>query len=412
MRHLAALALAAFLCSAAGPALAIGLGDLKKKAEKKLKEKVEKKEDEAADAAANAAEESAKDAIGTKKERSGAKRDGAPRDGQSGADAKGGAGVSEPPKRSGAVASVSPKFDFIPGDRTLAAADFTAMKPGPAPPAWKPRRGAAAVEEIAGARWLVANGDPTIVRLPLDQPLPMKWTLEVDYALDTPDGGSLLLEAQNAAGVACWSVSWPRSGAAVVVEGGGAQVSGGDAGSAVGRHRIAFAGNGAGLRVYLDRERVAAAPSLFTGEPPTTLVLTLSGSANRPRLAGARLASGPASIKSRLAGGSLATYGVRFDPASDEVRPESAPVLREVASYLEANGAVKLSIQARADDVADAKRRADRAKKRAAAVRDVLVAQFGVPPSSLVVGAGNVPAEGGAKVSRDPIGPGVVFSKL
>jgi outer membrane protein OmpA-like peptidoglycan-associated protein len=197
----------------------------------------------------------------------------------------------------------------------------------------------------------------------------------------------------------------------VSVEGGGVAASGEAPGASTGRHRIAVAASGASLRVYLDRERVVSIPSIPQSDPATSLVLTISALGNRPRVAAVRLASGPAAVKTRLADGTLATYGVRFDPASDEVRPESAPVFREIASFLGSDATAKLSIRVQAEDVPEESRRSERAKKRAAAVRDVLVSQFGVPASRLVVGDESAAGKGNARGKRAGNAP-VVFSRI
>lgn len=409
MRLVLAFALLAFLVAVTDPAGAIGFGDLKKKAEKKLKEKVEKKEDEAAESAADAAESAVEGAVEGNAAEDGQAKKGPAKTGQA---ANGGQTPKVAAKPSGAVASVSAKFDFIPGDRTLAAQDFASLKPGPPPKAWQPRRGAAVVEESEGARWLTPKGESAVLRIPLEGPLPMKWTLELDYALASAEGASFRLAAETSQGQPCWSASWPQAGGAVSVEGGGVAASGTAPGGSTGRHRLAFAASGAALRVYLDRERVVSIPSIPQSDPPTTLVLTILAPGNRPRIAAVRLASGPASAKTRLANGSLATYGVRFEPSSDEVRPESAPIFREIAAFLASDATAKLSIMVGGEDIIEESRRADRAKKRAAAVRDVLVSQFEIAASRLIVGDMGSGGKGAAVNRKRAGSPPVVFSRL
>lgn len=410
MRFALTFALLAILVVATDPAGAIGFGDLKKKVEKKAKGKAEKGEDKAADAAENAAEDAVEGALDGEPDEGGkAKSDGAKADPAS----KSGQLSKEAPKPSGDVAAVSAKYDFIPGDRTLIAESFAALKPGPLPAAWQPRRGTAVVEQVGGERWLAPKGESVVFRIPLDQPLPMKWTLELEYSLARAEGASFRLVAENVKNEACWSASWPQAGGAVSVEGGGVAASGAATGAPTGSHRIAFAVNGAALRVYLDRERALSVPSILPGDAPTSLVLTIIAVGNQPRLAALRLASGPASVKTRLAGGSLATYGVRFDPASDAVRPESAPLFREIASYLEGDAAAKLSIQVNPVDVAGENQKSDRAKKRAAAVRDVLVSQFGISASRLVLGDTDAKRQENPAASAGTAGsPPVVFSRI
>jgi OmpA-OmpF porin, OOP family len=58
------------------------------------------------------------------------------------------------------------------------------------------------------------------------------------------------------------------------------------------------------------------------------------------------------------------------------VLPESAPVLRQVASYLEANPAVKLSIFGHTDNVGSPASNLDLSKRRAASVAKVLEEQY------------------------------------
>ena len=92
-----------------------------------------------------------------------------------------------------------------------------------------------------------------------------------------------------------------------------------------------------------------------------------------------RFAEGCRPPKDMLATGKLVTYGIRFATGSDVVLPEAAPVLRQVASYMEANPAVKLQITGHTDNVGTAASNLDLSKRRAASVAKVLAEQFSVP---------------------------------
>ena len=79
-----------------------------------------------------------------------------------------------------------------------------------------------------------------------------------------------------------------------------------------------------------------------------------------------------------LAEGKLVTYGIHFQSGSDVVLPESAPVLRQVAAYMETNAAVKLKITGHTDSVGAPDSNLDLSKRRSAAVAKVLSEQFGI----------------------------------
>jgi outer membrane protein OmpA-like peptidoglycan-associated protein len=99
-------------------------------------------------------------------------------------------------------------------------------------------------------------------------------------------------------------------------------------------------------------------------------------SPNQPMIANVRFAEGCRPAKDMLAEGKLVTHGIHFATGSDVVLPESAPVLRQVAAYLEANAAVKLMITGHTDNVGAAASNLDLSKRRAASVAKVLVAEF------------------------------------
>jgi outer membrane protein OmpA-like peptidoglycan-associated protein len=72
------------------------------------------------------------------------------------------------------------------------------------------------------------------------------------------------------------------------------------------------------------------------------------------------------------------TYGIRFQTGSDVVLPESAPVLRQIASYMESHADVRLRITGHTDNVGTAASNLDLSKRRAASVAKVLAEQFAI----------------------------------
>jgi outer membrane protein OmpA-like peptidoglycan-associated protein len=72
--------------------------------------------------------------------------------------------------------------------------------------------------------------------------------------------------------------------------------------------------------------------------------------------------------------GRYVTYGILFDTDSDRLKPESAPVIKSVARGLETNPSLKLLIEGHTNSVGSADHNLDLSKRRAEAVKAVLVA--------------------------------------
>ncbi len=81
--------------------------------------------------------------------------------------------------------------------------------------------------------------------------------------------------------------------------------------------------------------------------------------------------------------GRYVTHGILFDTDSDRLKPESAPVIQGIARGLETNPALKLLIEGHTDSVGNAAHNLDLSKRRAEAVKTVLVSQFKVDAERL-----------------------------
>ncbi len=81
--------------------------------------------------------------------------------------------------------------------------------------------------------------------------------------------------------------------------------------------------------------------------------------------------------------GRYVTHGILFDTGSDRLKPESAPVIQSIARGLETNPNLKLQIEGHTDSVGNAAQNLDLSKRRAEAVKAVLVAQFKVDAARL-----------------------------
>lgn len=81
--------------------------------------------------------------------------------------------------------------------------------------------------------------------------------------------------------------------------------------------------------------------------------------------------------------GKYVTHGIVFDTDSDRLKPEPAPVLKAVAQGLQRNANLKLEIEGFTDSAGDSAHNMNLSKRRAEAVRSVLVSQFNVDGSRL-----------------------------
>jgi len=77
------------------------------------------------------------------------------------------------------------------------------------------------------------------------------------------------------------------------------------------------------------------------------------------------------------------TYGIYFDFAQATLKPESAPVLKEIAQALKDNPAWKLTVEGHTDNIGGDPYNLDLSKRRALAVKEALVAQYNIAPDRL-----------------------------
>ena len=74
----------------------------------------------------------------------------------------------------------------------------------------------------------------------------------------------------------------------------------------------------------------------------------------------------------------LAVYGIQFEFGSDRIRPVSEAVLREIADVLKKHRAWKVSIEGHTDSIGSDADNQQLSERRAAAVKNALVHQYGI----------------------------------
>ncbi len=285
-------------------------------------------------------------------------------------------------KGKGKFSSISTKFDYVPGDKVLLMEDFTLDELGEFPTRWKLKQGNYEIVDAEGMRWLRCTSPDGRVRMKATGagPLPEFWTLDFDVYANGPSLGTMVnVRALNASDALCWEVLFPQ-GNDMVFRSGDVYSSTPleDPEGVAGHHHIKIMVRGTGVKAYVDRQRMANVPEISTTNGmPTDLEMRMFSPAE-PMIANVRFAEGCRPPKDLLAEGKLVTYGIYFDSGSDVVLPESAPVLRQIASYMESNAAVKLKITGHTDNVGSAASNLDLSKRRSASVAKVLTEQFSV----------------------------------
>lgn len=76
-------------------------------------------------------------------------------------------------------------------------------------------------------------------------------------------------------------------------------------------------------------------------------------------------------------------YGIYFDFGSDKIKPESEPVLQEIAQVMQRNPAWKLRVEGHTDNIGGDAYNMDLSQRRAAAVKQALVTRYGIAPERL-----------------------------
>jgi len=110
-----------------------------------------------------------------------------------------------------------------------------------------------------------------------------------------------------------------------------------------------------------------------------------------------RVAIGAPDMRNKLiTEGKLVTYGIYFDSGSDKIKPESAGTMKEIASVLKENPAVRIKIIGHTDSDGDDAKNLDLSKRRSVSVKNALSTQYGIEATRI---------ETDGKGETEPIAP-------
>ncbi len=138
-------------------------------------------------------------------------------------------------------------------------------------------------------------------------------------------------------------------------------------------------------RIWINEEKVFDAPKAVpVGDIMNQLFFEVGGT-NYPEnqyavfISNIKVATGKPDTRHKLIEeGKFSTTGILFDFQSAVIKPESYAVVKEIAAVLKENGAVKIKVLGHTSSDGDDNANMELSKKRAAAVKQLLVNEFGI----------------------------------
>jgi OmpA-OmpF porin, OOP family len=278
------------------------------------------------------------------------------------------------------------KATFIPGEKTIFYDDFTDMGPDDAPPHFKVRGASLELRASGNIRQLTAVQRGSI--FPNLTALPKNFTFETELVAEAPNRvlDTMILHSGNKQILHVWLTAQPNLTDVVV--------SLRSPYSELGRKRfptnwtepvkLAVWVQDGRLRVFVNGEKQLDFNQV---EMPAIDKVEFTHDFYGGKSIGYRMMrfaeSTPDFSQVINASGRYVTHGILFDTDSDRLKPESGPVIQQIAKGLELNPNLKLLIEGHTDSVGNAAHNLDLSKRRAEAVKAVLVAQFSVDASRL-----------------------------
>ena len=279
------------------------------------------------------------------------------------------------------------KANFIPGERTIFYDDFTDMAGDESPPHWKVRGGSVTLMEAPGIRQITTSQNLELT--PNFKDFPKNFTLEsvvmfqnpVDFRnawqFRTKDGqDSLRIWVQTENGDASVHVR---------VNGTGEEFASTETPADLSQpvRENVWIQNGR-LQVYINENRVVDANQIDLPELGSVVLQTEAAVSGTFGIRLLRFAESTPDFSHVISSsGRYVTHGILFDTDSDRLKAESAAVIKSIARGLETNPNLKLQIEGHTDSSGAADHNLDLSKRRAEAVKAVLVSQFKVDAARL-----------------------------
>jgi len=279
------------------------------------------------------------------------------------------------------------KADFMPGEKTIFYDDFTDMAAGDAPSHFKVRGPAPELRVGGGIRQLTEIQTGSL--FPNITSLPKNFTYEAEVQFENLRNArtALILYSSDKEVLIWWIYAAPQQTQLVV---------------AVKNHteelarksvqvnwsqpaKIALWVQNGRVRAFINGEKHVDANQVELPAINKVEILSVIAGANQAvGYRSVRFAESTPDFSQVIsASGRYVSHGILFDTGSDRLKPESAAVIQSVARGLGTNPSLKVLIEGHTDSVGNADQNLDLSRRRAEAVRAVLISQFKVDASRL-----------------------------
>jgi outer membrane protein OmpA-like peptidoglycan-associated protein len=310
--------------------------------------------------------------------------------------------------------SITSKYDFIPGEKVIFIDDFTAENIGDFPVQWNTTgSGEVVTTTLAEGRWFFITNERGITTLDAPLTLPDNYTIEFDvipqktaknnnssfsfYVLSTSKPKDLMygVARPGDAGIK-FSFEYNNYYSAYYNDKSPELKGREDAPKLLvdKKYRISVWVQKERIRLYVGEEKLFDLPKAMSKNYKYNMIRFDHGT---PMISNVRIATGSPDMRNKLlTEGKLISYGIYFDVNKDIVKPESYPSIKEIATILKDNSDVKIKIVGYTDSDGDDKSNLELSKRRADAVKSVLVKDFGIDAARL---------ETDGKGESDPVAP-------
>ncbi len=288
------------------------------------------------------------------------------------------------------------KFDFVPGNKILLFDDFELDNIGDFPSKWN-TNGTGELVTINDEKWFLLTSKsiyiPDVSKL-----LPKDYTVEFDMLTNELEGGStsaallkVLLHNHNSFNGAKYAAEVGirvgqyvptkflienRINGKVVIRNSIEK----DVRSVIlEKTHISISVNGKRFRMWLNENKVVDVPRLVP-DHITSFKLYPWGLGNGQLfITNLKIAEGGQDLRNKLLNdGKYSTTGILFNSGSDQIKPESYGVLKQIADALQQEQDMNLNIIGHTDADGDDKNNIMLSQERAQSVKNILVSQFGI----------------------------------
>jgi hypothetical protein len=284
-------------------------------------------------------------------------------------------------------AKIWENYDFVPGSKVLFYTDFSEDRVGNFSRALKYGNGPAEVVERDGVKMLRSTGRSTMY-INVGQPLPPRFTLEIDVLPTTHlikdmiavEGGRDFNRGAQSA-----EVTWSPTSTFLI---GGGQAGGTSeklvpqevyAALVGGVTHVRLLFDESYFKMFVNERRVYNIPEMLFRRSADIRLFVLGSDEHPTFITGIRVAESDTDVMydALSKNGRWATQGILFETGKADLKPESQPVLKEIAAALKQHADLKILIEGHTDNVGTPASNLALSDARAAAVKAALVSQHG-----------------------------------